>query len=163
MAAVLLMEPFHSNRLDDAFDGGAGAGYLVDGGGLGPLRRTRSHRSRRRLIIDETVIELRVRLQYTLRPLVHFLDVFVDVLDAFVRLGQRLVRRDDGKAIGRIDILEYLAIVVEVRVVAHADAVLVEARVVREDMRVLDAEAESTIVIDRCKLFALQQFLILIG
>ena len=82
-----LLEAFHTDWFDDTFNSGAGAGHLVDRGGVRPLRRARSHRTSRLLIIDKSMIKLCMRFQNTLRPLIHFLDILVNVLYSFVWFG----------------------------------------------------------------------------
>ena len=58
VVGIVLLEAFDANCFYDAFYGGAGAGHLVDGGGMRSLRRARPHRASRLLIIYESMIKL---------------------------------------------------------------------------------------------------------
>ena len=155
VVGIVLLEAFDANCFYDAFYGGAGAGHLVDGGGMRSLRRARPHRASRLLIIYESMIKLGMWLQHTLRPLIHFLDVFVNMLYSFMWLCQWLVSWDNREALRLINILDDLTIIVEVGIVAHSNALLVHPRVIREHMRILNTQAMATLIINVSELFAL--------
>ena len=124
MGILLLMKSFHANWFYDTFYRGAWAWHLVNWGALRPLSCARPHRASRLLITYESMVKFGMRFQHTLRSLIHFLDILVNVLYSFMRLSQRLVGGDNSESLCLIDILDDLTIIVKVRIVTHANTTL---------------------------------------
>lgn len=146
MMSMLLLK--FANWFHHAFDGGSGAWDLVDGGGVGSLGRAGANGAGSGLIVSKSMVEFGMRLEYTLRSLIHFLDVFINMLNSLMWLGHRLIRcRNNRKSICWINILYNLTVVVEIWIVTHTKAVFIDASIICQNMWILDTQPQLTLIV----------------